>query len=186
MTAQIERIGDAVLYLADCMDVLPTLGRVDAVVTDPPYGVGQNAHRARSNTKTKKQATRFTMTKATNFGSFEWDNNPATPKQIELMLNVGREVVIFGGNYFSLPPEPCWLIWDKIDYNSDFASAELAYTSFNKVVKTFRHSRNTKESRIHPTQKPIKLYKWLLKNYAKEGDKILDTHFGSLSIGVAC
>jgi len=91
-----------------------------------------------------------------------------------------------GGNYFNLPPTKCYLIWDKLDYNSDFASAELAWTSFDKVVKTFRHARNTKEKRIHPTQKPIKLYRWTLSNYATKGDKILDTHVGSGSSIIAC
>ena len=90
-----------------------------------------------------------------------------------------------GGNYALLPASRCFLIWDKIAHMDTMADCEFAWTSFDKNAKIFRHLRNTSEKRIHITQKPVALYKWLLKNYAKQGDKILDTHFGSLSIGIA-
>ena len=94
-----------------------------------------------------------------------------------------------GGNYFDLPPTRCFLIWDKQQpENVSFASCEYSWTSFNKSAKTFylRPQNADYDGRIHPTQKPIKLYEWLLMNYAKEGDKILDTHLGSGSIAIAC
>jgi site-specific DNA-methyltransferase (adenine-specific) len=93
--------------------------------------------------------------------------------------------IVFGGNYYALPPTSCWLVWDKLNGETDFADCELAWTSFDKNTKIFKHVRNTSDVRIHICQKPVALYKWLLKNYAKEGDKILDTHGGSMSIAIA-
>jgi site-specific DNA-methyltransferase (adenine-specific) len=92
-----------------------------------------------------------------------------------------------GGNYFNLPPTKCFLIWDKKQpHDVSFASCEMAWTSFNSVAKTFYYSPMQDKWRFHPTQKPVALYEWLLHNYAKKGDKILDTHVGSASSLVAC
>jgi site-specific DNA-methyltransferase (adenine-specific) len=115
-----------------------------------------------------------------------WDKNPPNQIYFDELFRVSKQQIIWGGNYYDLSAARCYLIWDKMDYNSDFASSELAWTSFDKVVKTFRHPRNTTGKRIHPTQKPIALYRWLLENYAKEGDLILDTHVGSASSLIAC
>ena len=104
------------------------------------------------------------------------------------MFRVSKNKIIWGGNYFDLPPTRCFLIWDKQQPQGvSFASCEYAYTNFDKSAKTFyMRPQNADNIRIHPTQKPVKLYECLLMNYAKEGDKILDTHLGSGSIAIAC
>lgn len=159
----------------------------DLAIVDPPYGInaGKMTMGKGSGNDTGKNRLR------------NWDLNAPDDTYFKELVRVSKNQIIWGGNYFDLPPTRCFLIWDKMDYNSDFASAELAWTSFDKVVKTFRFSRaaNTNNAvvpemykefrRIHPTQKPIELYKWLIKNYAKPGDKILDTHLGSGSSRIA-
>jgi site-specific DNA-methyltransferase (adenine-specific) len=109
-------------------------------------------------------------------------------------MRISKNQIIWGGNYFPVLPSPCWIVWDK-DNSGNFADCELAWTSFNTAVRKFKWRWNgmlqekmgdNKETRIHPTQKPVALYKWLLKNYAKEGDKIFDSHLGSGSIAIAC
>ena len=121
-----------------------------------------------------------------NKDSVKWDILPTKEYFIELM-RVSENQIIWGSNYFDLPPTRCNIIWDKMQEftGSDF---ELAWTSFDKASKAFRMSRVEaySQGKIHPTQKPIELYKWLLEKYAKEGDKILDTHLGSGSIAIAC
>lgn len=100
---------------------------------------------------------------------------------------MSKNQIIWGGNYFELPPNRCFLIWDKGEtmYGRDCADCEMAWTSFNKLARIYKLNPIQLE-RIHPTQKPVKLYEWLLLNYAKQGDKILDTHGGSMSIAIAC
>ena len=107
------------------------------------------------------------------------------------MFRVSVNQIIWGGNYFSLPPTRCFLVWDKGEgfYNRTYAECELAWTSFDKNTRKYKRDPLAKgdyKGKIHPTQKPVKLYEWLLMNYAKEGDKILDTHLGSGSIAIAC
>jgi site-specific DNA-methyltransferase (adenine-specific) len=116
----------------------------------------------------------------------KWDILP-TQKYFDELFRISENQIIWGGNYFSLPPTRCNLIWYKMQSFSG-ADFELAWTSFDKASKSFNMSRIEaySDGKIHPTQKPVQLYKWLLQNYAKEGDTILDTHFGSLSIGIAC
>ncbi len=112
-------------------------------------------------------------------------------------MRVSKNQIIWGGNYFILPLTKSWIIWDKktqAKYSNDFADCELAWTSYNKPARIFRwlwsgmmqQNMKDKQKRIHPTEKPLKLYEWLLMNYAKAGDKILDTHLGSGSIAIAC
>lgn len=162
----------------DCMEMMKEFPDkyFNLAIVDPPYGIN---------------AAKMTMGKGSgnDLGKFrqkEWDNKPPDSAYFVELKRVSVNQIIWGGNYFVLGRSRCYLIWDKIDYNSDFASAELAWTSFDSVVKTFHHPRNTKEARIHPTQKPIQLYEWLLTKYAKKGDKILDTHLGSGSSAIAC
>lgn len=151
-------------------------GQFDLAIVDPPYGIS-------AGTMTMGRGSRNDTGKNTKS---EWDDAPPTMEYFLELRRVSKNQIIWGGNYFDLPPSRCFLIWDKMDYNSDFASAELAWTSFDKVVKTFQKSRSTGEDKIHPTQKPVALYGWILKNYAKEGDSILDTHLGSASSAIAC
>ncbi len=177
-------IGAATLYHGDCLDILPTLGKVDAVVTDPPYGLQENARRV---------ASREKLAKTTDYGSFDWDAKPATFEQITRCRHAGKEVVIFGGNYFNLPPARCWLVWDKENYGNDFADCELAWTNIKGSVRLFRHQWNgmiraseNKHPRVHPTQKPIVLMEWVISQFKCDPQTILDPFMGSGTTGVAC
>ena len=147
----------------------------DLAIVDPPYGIGIKLVDGGGIRKPKF-----------NRESVEWDNVPKKEYFTDL-FRVSKEQIIWGGNYFDLPQTRCNLIWDKIQVFTG-ADFELAWTSFDKASKAFRMSRIEAYSKgkIHPTQKPVKLYEWLLMNYAKEGDKILDTHLGSGSIAIAC
>ena len=149
----------------------------DLAIVDPPYGIGDRLVDGGG-----KRKARFDN----NRSSVKWDEVP-TKEYFNELIRVSKNQIIWGSNYFNLPPTRCNVIWDKMQIftGSDF---ELAWTSFNKASKAFRMSRIEAYSKgkIHPTQKPIKLYEWLLTNYANESDKILDTHLGSGSIAIAC
>ena len=127
-TAKFE-IGNATLYLGDCAEILPTLGQFDAVVTDPPYGIDvlnktyRNKNLQPKNSLAKKRQY--------NDDIGEWDNKPITKENIDLLRNISQWQIIFGGNYFELPPTKCWLVWDKETGDNDFADAELAWTNLN-------------------------------------------------------
>ena len=118
-----------------------------------------------------------------------WDIAPSEEYFKEL-FRVSRNQIIWGANYFKMPPTRCFVVWRKLTISEGFsmAMAEYAWTSFKENAKVYEcmPQGSTKDRRFHPTQKPVSLYAWLLNNYAKDGDKILDTHFGSCSIGVAC
>jgi site-specific DNA-methyltransferase (adenine-specific) len=153
----------------------------DLAICDPPYGIGADNMTMGSgkNKKFKKGKT--------------WDNLTPKKEYFEELKRVSKNQIIWGGNYFTdkLKTSRCWLFWDKGIYGDcDFADGELAWTSFDKVLRIakirYKGFLGSDKIRIHPTQKPVKLYEWLLMNYAKEGDKILDTHFGSGSIAIAC
>jgi site-specific DNA-methyltransferase (adenine-specific) len=147
----------------------------DLAICDPPYGIG-----AGNMTLGKGKRKKFTQGK-------DWDNGIPTDEYFEELQRVSVNQIIWGGNYFDLPPTKAFLIWDKINDDRDFAECEYAWTSFNSVARVHRQRpQNMDGGKIHPTQKPIKLYKWLLDKYAKQGDKILDTHLGSGSIAIAC
>lgn len=166
------------IYLGDCMDHMAKFKdkQFDLAIVDPPYGINftkMNMGKSGRNDPLKNNLK-------------YWDSKTPNENYFKQLFRVSKNQIIWGGNYFNLPPSRCFLIWDKLDYNSDFASAELAWTSFDRVVKTFQKGRNNGTKRIHPTQKPVDLYLWILKNYAKEGDIILDTHLGSGSSAIAC
>tara|TARA_R100000657_G_C4636868_1_gene83614 strand:+ start:117 stop:761 length:645 start_codon:yes stop_codon:yes gene_type:complete len=159
----------------------------DLAIVDPPYGLKKNTYGSANLAKAK-----FSCVKHNHK---EWDLAPNKEYQKQL-FRVSKNQIIWGVNHFtSIFPfnSSCWIVWDK-DNTGGFADAELAYTSFKSAVRIFKFRWNgmlqkdmkNKEIRIHPTQKPVKLYEWLLINYAKEGDKILDTHLGSGSIAIAC
>ena len=145
----------------------------DLAIVDPPYGIGIN-----------------NSGRLGHYGGRgkKWDNEIPTDSYFEEVFRTSKNQIVWGGNYFNMPPTRCFLIWDKQQPESvSFASCEYAWTSFDKSAKTFyKRPQNADNIRIHPTQKPVKLYEWLLMNYAKEGDKILDTHLGSGSIAIAC
>lgn len=180
MTIREEVIGDCRLILGDCRDVLPTLGKVDAVVTDPPYGIadiwkGGSGHgwgNARAMAGTRNQ----------------WDDQ-APQDLVDEVLRVGaRVVVIWGGNYFSLPPSRCWLVWKKETNPAlTLADAELAWTNLDANVRVFEHPRNKatgKYANVHPAQKPVQLLQWTLGFC--DAQTIADPFMGSGTTGVAC
>jgi len=172
-------IGDATLYLGDCMDVLPTLDKVDAVICDPPYGINENS---------KKVASREKLAAATDYGFFDWDKAPPPDALIELIRTKGQHQAFFGGNYFTLPPTSCWLVWDKMN-SGDFADCELMWTNWTKAVRRLQWRwngmiRQGNEPRYHPTQKPLEVMKWVIELCPKS-DTILDPFMGSGTTGVA-
>lgn len=175
-----EQLGNIKLYNADCMEVMKTFKdkQFDLAIVDPPYGIGMDG----GNVGYKG---------FNNFDKKGWDKEIPSKDYFEELFRVSTNQIIFGGNYFGLPPTRCFLVWDKGEgfYNRTYAECELAWTSFNANTTKIKYdplARGDYKGKIHPTQKPVQLYKWLLQNYAKEGDTILDTHFGSLSIGIAC
>ena len=152
----------------------------DLAIVDPPYGIGISSNPVRQQHKKKN-----------------WDNKIPLEKYFNELKRVSKNQIIWGGNYFELPLTKSWIIWDKKTedkYSNDFADCEMAWNSFDKPAKIVRYlwsgmlqpDMKDKQKRIHPTEKPYQLYKWLLDKYAKQGDKILDTHLGSGSIAIAC
>jgi len=173
----------------DCMEAMIKMedNQFDLAIVDPPYGIGESS-------KTNK--SRVKLAEPKDYGSKEWDKNSPRKEIFDEIIRVSKNQILFGANhYISKVPydSSCWIVWDK-DNSGDFADCELAWTNFKTAVRVFKFRWNgmlqgnmkKKETRIHLTQKPVALYKWLLKNYAKEGDTILDTHMGSGSIAIAC
>ena len=160
----------------DCMKLMAEYPdkHFDLAIVDPPYGLGDNIL-----TQGGTWASKYSK------GDASWDIAPPQEYFTELM-RVSKNQIIWGGNYFTLPANRCFLIWDKVAHMDTLADCEYAWTSFDKNAKIFKHVRNTSEERIHITQKPIKLYEWILHHFATEGMKILDTHLGSGSIAIAC
>jgi DNA modification methylase len=166
-------IGDAQLWLGDCREILPTLGRVDAVVTDPPYGLGMR------------------MTGGEGEWAAHWKTSPTWDYSIadgvEELPNLGPSI-IWGGNYYELPPARCWLLWDKMQEHTS-GHAELAWTNLDKPVRTFRMARAEAysiETKQHPTQKPTALLEWCVNHLPDNCSTILDPFMGSGTTGVAC
>lgn len=172
------------LHNGDCMEALAKMqdNQFDLAIVDPPYGYRTNKTNA------------FNFRKETK----EWNVAPNKAYFNEL-LRVSKNQIVWGGNYFPYlwnDIQRGFVVWNKDNPLNNFASIELAWTSFDKLPKYYYYAwgglsdgikgRNKKQKTIHPTQKPVKLYEWLLLNYAKEGDKILDTHLGSGSIAIAC
>lgn len=161
----------------DCMEFLKNTPdkAFELAIVDPPYGIGEKFKGGKSG--------KMQFNEVVEKG---WDEAPSKEYFQELKI-VSKNQIIFGGNYFNLPPSRCWIIWDKL-ISEDFslAMAEMAWTSFDEVVRIVRMATPKDGGKIHPTQKPVALYKWLLSRYAKPGDKILDTHGGSGSICIAC
>ena len=175
-------IGDATLYLGDCLEILPSLGKVDAVVTDPPYGIGETNERAQSRGK---------LARPVDYGHFEWDSAACSPLQVQAMRDASDWQIIFGGNYFELPPTSCWLIWDKQNGSNDFADCELAWTNLNKAVRRIYWRwngmiRKGSDIREHPTQKPVGVMEWCIGHLPDSDGVICDPFMGSGTTGVAC
>jgi len=183
---RIEKIGDATLYLGDCMEVMPTLGRVDAVLTDPPYGIG--ADKSISDRANKRHGKAITASR--DYGDVLWDSAPPEQAVIDLVREISDQQIIFGGNYFHLPPSQCWLVWDKENGENDYADCELAWTNMKKAVRRVKWQwhgmiRKGREERFHPTQKPLGVMSWCL-THIPSARTILDPFMGSGTTGVAC
>ena len=171
------------VYNCDCMDLLKQTpdNYYELSIVDPPYGIN---------------VTKMTLgngKKKINRGNSDWDSKTPDLKYFKELRRVSKNQVIWGANYMTenLPPSMGWIYWDKGTGLNDFSDGELAYTSFNRALRSYKvgwvgANAKDKDGRFHPTQKPVKLYEWILINYAKEGDKILDTHRGSASLDIAC
>lgn len=187
--AKFELTGNCA-YNVDCMELMAQVPDkfFDLAVVDPPYGINENG---------EKNGTRGKLALAQKYTSFHGhDKAPPTSKYFDELRRVSKNQIIFGANHFisRIPIDShCWLVWDKENGETDFADCELAWTSFQSSVRIFRFRWNgmlqgdmaNKEHRIHPTQKPTALYRWIFQRYAKPGDKILDTHLGSGSSRIA-
>jgi site-specific DNA-methyltransferase (adenine-specific) len=160
----------------------------DLAIVDPPYGIDVG---------NQSQGKGGGLAKKIDYSVKDWDKYSPNKEYFNELIRVSKNQIIWGANHFidKIPfGSPCWIVWDKDNGTTDFADCELAYTSFKTAVRKIKwkwsgmlqQDMKNKEIRIHPTQKPVKLYEWLLMNYAKEGDKILDTHLGSGSISLAC
>jgi len=167
------------IYLGDCRTILPQLEKVDLVLTDPPYGIGEADGKNKSRSK---------LAISKDYGVAGWDDQKIETETILLALGLTRSAIIFGGNYYAdiLTPNSCWLVWDKENGENDFADCELAWTNLNQAVRIRRHRwhgmlRKGNEQREHPTQKPLDLMKWCILKADKDGDcqTILDPFMGS-------
>lgn len=182
-------IGRAKLFLGDCRDILPTLPKVDAVVTDPPYGLGEAAGKAATRTSGFK-AKSSAASAVRDYGNEDWDNEPIDPELMAQVRAAGRWNIIFGGNYYECPPAKCWLVWDKLNGATDFADCELAWTNLPKAVRRIQYlwngcmRANGEKRDGHPTQKPLGVMKWCI-GHLPHGDTILDPFMGSGTTGVA-
>lgn len=154
----------------------------ELAIVDPPYGISSCGISKKGGMGAGKLKNRILNKNAKKFDL--WDKKPSENYFKEL-FRISKNQIIWGGNYFGLPGTRCVICWDKIQPWENFSQWEMAWTSFDKTASLFKYDNRTGD-KIHPTQKPIALYKWLLKNYAKPGDKILDTHLGSGSIAIAC
>src|ERR1700722_7830964 len=158
MTHRIEHLAEGVtLYLGDCRAILPTLGRVDAVVTDPPYGIGI----ARRGTLGTER-----LAPVQDYGRSDWDDAPVCKDTLDIIRALSQWQIIFGGNFFELPPSSCWLVWDK-ENTGDYADCELAWTNLDKAVRRINWRwngmiRKGSDVREHPTQKPVGVMKWCI------------------------
>ena len=177
------------LIQGDCLENMRQMKSksIDIIITDPPYGIGEAAG---------KNKSRGHAAVAKDYGNLSWDNDIPPPEYFSEMLRVSKNQIIFGGNYFTefLPPSSRWIVWDKNNGDNDFADCELAWTSFPTAVRKIRYTWNGmiqenmkhKDYRVHPTQKPVEVMKWIIEKYTEEGQTVLDPFMGSGTTGVAC
>lgn len=166
------------VYLMDCIEGMKQFPDkiFDLAVVDPPYGIGASSKNFAIRGKHKE----YHRTE-------DWDKAIPPAEYWEQLFRVSKNQIVWGGNYFTdyLPPSMGWIYWDKMNGEFSLADGELAWTSFDRALKSYKKNVASIKDRIHPTQKPIPLYDWILNKYAKEGDLILDTHLGSGSSRIA-
>jgi site-specific DNA-methyltransferase (adenine-specific) len=175
------------IYYGDCLEVMKSMPdkSIDLVLTDPPYGIGAYANGTMGNGVLAKQS---------KFNAVNWDNSIPSKEYFDEMMRVSKNQIIFGGNYFVLPPSCCWIVWDKDNGNNYFADCELAWTSFQTAVRKFKwkwqgmlqENMKQKDFRFHPTQKPLELMRWCLEKYSQPSDIVLDPFLGSGTTARAC
>jgi len=174
-------IGDSVLYQGDCLRIMPMLVDVDAIVTDPPYGIKEAAG---------KNPSRGRLAIAKDYGKSSWDDQPASRARLEMMREIAPKQIIFGGNYYDLPPSPCWLVWDKRNGKNDFADVEMAWTNLGGAARLIKFlwngmlRQNNEPRGDHPTQKPVEVMRWCL-GHIPDAEVICDPFMGSGTTGVA-
>jgi site-specific DNA-methyltransferase (adenine-specific)/modification methylase len=180
MELRIEKIGNATLYLGDCREILPTLPKVDLVLTDPPYGIGADTNQFKNGTSKRSEL----------YGDTNWDSETPDRWVLEMACSKGTNAILWGGNYYLISAQKCWLVWDKDTGNNSYADAELAWTNLDGAVRLIKHQwlgANAKDSdgRLHPTQKPIRVMEWCI-GLSKDALTVADPFMGSGTTGVAC
>lgn len=168
------------IYHGDCREILPQIPKVDLVLTDPPYGLGESNERALS---------RGNLAKPTDYGHFEWDKQKPDQETMYKITTMANKSIIWGGNYFQFYPTSCWLVWDKMNGTNDFADCELAWTNLDQAVRQIKFMWNGMlrdgearfEKRVHPTQKPVEVMMWCIQQmkYWDIANTILDPFMGS-------
>lgn len=170
-------IGNAELWLGDCREILPSLPKVDLILTDPPYGIGADTHAG-------KRENGWCQ-----YGSGGWDKERPSLWLFPLILEKSKSTIIWGGNYFTdvLPPSMCWLVWDKGQRDFSLADCEFAWCNEHRAARVFTYSRSAalKDGKTHPTQKPVALITWCLDQEKNIG-MVCDPFMGSGTTGVAC
>ena len=175
------------LLHCDCMEYMATVPDkyFDLAIVDPPYGIGAHKEMGLGDSRNGNR-------KASKWVGGAWDNEKPSDEYFNELFRISKNQIIWGGNYFDLPPSKCWIIWDK-NNSGDFADCELAWTSFDTAVRKFKYTWNgmlqqdmkNKEVRIHPNHKPIALYSWIYMNYLPNGGKVFDGYLGSGSNRIA-
>lgn len=174
---------DLQIFNEDCMEGMKRYqdNHFDLAIVDPPYGIHERLMNGAGFMKVSPQKERYRLK--------QWDKETPNKEYFKELKRVSKNQIIWGGNYFDLPPTRCIIAWVKPPMKNHpyFSQWEMAWTSFSTSTKVvYQNPAHMDGQTFHPTQKPVQLYKWLLTNYAKEGDKILDTHMGSGSIAIAC
>ena len=172
------------LYHDDCIRVIPFIGKVDLVLTDPPYGINEN---------NEKNLSRGGLAKPKDYGSYDWDSNKIHPVYIYLLKYISKNQIVFGGNYYGsmLGDTNCYIVWNKENASNHFADCELAWTSFKTAVRKIDWLwmgmiKLGNEKRYHPTQKPTGLFVQIIEKYSGRDDIILDPFMGSGTTALAC
>ncbi len=185
------------ILLADCMDIMRDIPDkyFELAIVDPPYGIGFDAENESMSCGmrvdgTQRKYNAWNGARPKGYIKKEWDSKP-DEKYFSELYRVSKNQIIWGRNYFYLKPHGGWIVWDKMVTMTTLSKCELAWCSCSNHIEIFHYlwagfRKENPEPRIHPTQKPVALCRWLLQNYAKPGDKIIDTHSGSGSCAIAC